>query len=145
MNMPVAEFDIIRHYFTGTTGQRDDVILGIGDDAALLKCEPGIRLVEASATAYPDPHQSPVSLANNLLTTCIQGLLIQQAKPAWLSLSLTLEQPDEAWLQSFSAELLSLAQAAEITLVGGDTTRGHAHMTLSLIGHRGAGASDHGN
>jgi thiamine-monophosphate kinase len=143
--MPVVEFDIIKHYFTASQGRRDDVILGIGDDAALMGCAPDTGLVEASASAYTDPRQSPASLADALLTTCIQKLLVRQATPAWLSLSLTLDQADETWIQSFSTELLSQAQAHEITLIGGDTTRGHGHITLTLIGHKQPGIDRRGN
>ena len=34
--MSVSEFDLIRQYFTKATGARADVLLGIGDDCALL-------------------------------------------------------------------------------------------------------------
>jgi thiamine-monophosphate kinase len=134
--MSIAEFDIIRRYFNARQTMRGDVILGIGDDAALLSCRPAITLVEASTSVYPDLRQSGDLLAQNLLTTCIEKLRIHHAIPAWLSLSLTLERPDQAWLQSFSKALLVMAQAQEITLIGGDTTRGPAHIMLSLVGRK---------
>ena len=36
-----GEFDLIRDYFQGATATRTDVMLGIGDDCALLRVPPG--------------------------------------------------------------------------------------------------------
>jgi thiamine-monophosphate kinase len=34
----LSEFSLIKHYFSKLTAQREDVLLGIGDDCALLSC-----------------------------------------------------------------------------------------------------------
>ena len=49
-------------------------------------------------------------------------------------LSLALPEVDEGWLEGFSAGLLSLADAHDVALVGGDTTRGPLNLSIQIIG-----------
>ena len=51
--MAPGEFDIIDRYFRRAPSGRDDVVLGIGDDGAVLRVPPGQRLVTAMATLGP--------------------------------------------------------------------------------------------
>ncbi len=51
----INEFNLIKKYFQEKTLSRSDVILGIGDDAALLKCLPLHELVVSTDTlVHPD-------------------------------------------------------------------------------------------
>ena len=45
--MGLSEFELIRRYFggTGSGARRGDVVLGIGDDGAILRPPPGMDLV----------------------------------------------------------------------------------------------------
>ena len=51
-----SEFDVIARYFQGRGPVRDDVILGIGDDAALLQPPTGRQLVAAVDTLVVGRH-----------------------------------------------------------------------------------------
>jgi thiamine-monophosphate kinase len=143
--MTITEFDIIQRYFTSAAPGRGDVVLGIGDDAALLSMSPTTTLVETTASSGFDEHTPPGQLAHALLSACLEQLAQHQVEPAWLTLSLTLAQPDPAWLQEFSDALLDQAHAHNIALIGGDTTRGEPRITLLLIGHTHPQAHAHGN
>jgi thiamine-monophosphate kinase len=56
------------------------------------------------------------------------------AEPAWFTLSITLPEYDENWLEQFSSGLFDLARQHQIQLVGGDTTRGPLSITIQAMG-----------
>jgi thiamine-monophosphate kinase len=56
------------------------------------------------------------------------------AEPAWVLLSLSLPEADEAWLTGFSSGLLALADEHGVALVGGDTVRGPRVITVEVLG-----------
>ncbi|HEY0309848.1 MAG TPA: AIR synthase related protein, partial [Luteimonas sp.] len=107
---------------------RDDVPLGIGDDAALLKVPPGHWLAVATDTLHDGVHVPAGTRADHLgwkaLAVNLSDLAARAATPAWASLSLSLPHADEAWLEAFLDGFLALADAHGVALVGGDTTRG---------------------
>ena len=43
--MPLGEFELIRRYFTAAGAARADVLLGVGDDGAILAPPPGQQLI----------------------------------------------------------------------------------------------------
>ena len=57
--MPDSEFDIIARYFVRQRPARGDVLLGIGDDAALLQVPAGQQLVVAVDTLVTAPLSRP--------------------------------------------------------------------------------------
>jgi thiamine-monophosphate kinase len=56
------------------------------------------------------------------------------AEPAWATLSLTMPEVDEGWLQAFADGFFSLADRYGVQLVGGDTTRGPLSVTVQVHG-----------
>ena len=56
------------------------------------------------------------------------------AKPLWFTLGLTLPAVDEAWLQSFSDGLFSIADQYAMDLIGGDITQGALTITVQVHG-----------
>lgn len=140
--MPLGEFALIDHYFrkaaeTMLSGRRD-VILGIGDDAALLKVPPGYQLVAALDTLVEGRHfprgTPPESLGHRVLAVNLSDLAAMGAKPAWFLLSLTMPDAREELLEGLSRGVLQLAQAHGIVLVGGDTTAGPLSVSVQVLG-----------
>ncbi len=136
--MPASEFDIIERFFRQGQTRRDDVVLGIGDDAAELRVAPGQQvvadmglLIEGRDFQLADP---PASLGHRALALALARLAARGAEPAWATLALTLPEADESWLKDFSEGLLSLARRYGMQLVGGDTTHGPAALTLHCHG-----------
>ena len=66
--MSAAEFDLIARIHA-RVGTRDDVVLGIGDDAALLQPPAGMQLVVATDTLNGGVHffedAAPADMAGN--------------------------------------------------------------------------------
>ena len=135
--MSLGEFDLIAKYFTRRSA-REDVLLGVGDDAALLAVPPGRVLVAATDTLVEGRHflaGTPASsIGHNALAVNLSDLAAMGAEPAWALLSLSLPSSDERWLEAFAGGLLALADAHGVVLVGGDTVRGPLVVTVEVLG-----------
>jgi thiamine-monophosphate kinase len=134
----VDEFALIRRYFAGLTVAHDGVVLGIGDDAALLAPAPGHQLVVTSDTLIAGRHfpidTAPFDVGWKSLAVNLSDLAAMAATPRWFTLALTLPSADEPWLSGFSAGLKALADRHGVALVGGDTTRGELSITIAAMG-----------
>lgn len=136
-NHATGEFDLIGQFFTGRSQSRPDVELAIGDDCAVLTVPADKQLVVTTDTIVAGVHflatASPADIAHKLVAVNMSDLAAMGAIPAWVSLALTLPQPDSAWLTQFSDSLFEQLQHYGVSLIGGDTTRGP--LTLSLTAH----------
>lgn len=137
--MSLSEFGLIERYFSHCGVTRDDVRLGVGDDAALLECPPGQHLVAAMDTLVDGVHfphgAPPASIGYRALAVNLSDLAAMGARAAWALLALTLPEADEAWLSQFTAGFARLARIHGVALVGGDTTRGPLCVTVQVLGH----------
>ena len=135
--MNTGEFDLIAH-IRARVGQRADVVLGIGDDAALLQPPAGRQLVVTADTLNAGVHfpesTAPHDIGWKALAVNLSDLAAMGAEPAWCMLSLSLPTSDPAWLDGFLDGFLGLAQSHGIALVGGDTTRGPLAIAVTAIG-----------
>ena len=134
--MPSSEFDIIRRYFTDQQSSREDVSLGIGDDAALLRPPVGQSLVVSTDTLVSGVHfpvdTTPEAIGHKALAVNLSDMAAMGAEPAWFTLSITLPDANENWLTNFSQGLFALACEHNVHLVGGDTTHSPPHAPLSI-------------
>ena len=137
--MSTGEFDLIERYFRRATPGRRDVVLGVGDDAAILRLPAGHDLVVSIDTLNEGVHFAPGVVARDLahkaLAVSLSDLAAMGADPAWATLALSLPKREEAWLAGFVDGLSALAGEYGVALVGGDTTRGPLSVTLQLHGH----------
>jgi thiamine-monophosphate kinase len=135
--VPLGEFDLIDRYFSRPSRRRD-VLLGVGDDAALLQVPAGQALVAATDTLVEGRHflagAPPRSIGYQALAVNLSDLAAMGADPAWALLSLSLPTPDEEWLQGFADGLYALADSCGVDLVGGDTVRGPLVVTIEALG-----------
>ena len=144
----LGEFDLIRRYFERSAAAQDEqhgVLLGIGDDAALLRIPQGSDLVAAVDTLVAGRHFPPAtdahSIGHRAMAVNLSDMAAMGATPAWATLSLTMPGADAAWLQRFSAGLLDLAREHGVVLVGGDTTRGPLTVSVQILGIVPTGAA----
>ena len=138
--MSLSELDIIDRFFRAAGAVREDVVLGVGDDAALLEPRPGHCLVAASRTIQVPEHDAairdPAAIAHGVTAAAVTAVALQGGEPAWLTLALSLEEPDETWLGAFRQGLDRLCRAHDLAVVGGDTTRGPRRVTVLAHGQR---------
>ncbi|MEX2488360.1 MAG: thiamine-phosphate kinase [Pseudomonadales bacterium] len=138
--MTFSEFDIIDRYFAPlSTGTGNGVVLGGGDDCAILDVPDGYELCVSTDTLLTGvhfPRDAPAHVAAHRgLAANASDLAAMGAKPTGYILALTLVDADESWLQPFSATLETLAARWQIPLIGGNLTRGsELSLTFTVTG-----------
>lgn len=153
--MSLNEFSLIEHYFSAI-GQAEGVVLGVGDDGALLDIPAGQHLVVSVDTLVAGVHfpldAAPDDIARRALRVNLSDLAAMGATPRWFTLALTLPAADRGWLEVFSRALAMDAEQFGCALVGGDTTAGPLGISIQLMGlvpagraltRSGARAGDH--
>ncbi len=133
------EFDIIRRYFMRDRAPTDGLLLGPGDDAAVV--EASGRIAISTDTLIEGVHFPGTTAANRIghraLAVNLSDLAAMGARPRWCTLALTLPVADEQWLQGFADGFHELARRYGVRLVGGDITRGGLSITVQVIGEVG--------
>ncbi|HTH68695.1 MAG TPA: thiamine-phosphate kinase [Rhodanobacter sp.] len=132
------EFDLIELIRRHTAQPRDDVRLGIGDDAALLAVPAGQELAVAIDTLVEGVHfprgTEAADIGWKALAVNLSDLAAMGASPAWALLALTLPEADSAFVEGFIEGFAKLAQPHRLALVGGDTTRGPLCISVAVHG-----------
>ncbi|WP_049620530.1 thiamine-phosphate kinase [Frateuria defendens] len=132
------EFQLIERIREATAQSREDVHLGIGDDAAVLAVPAGQELAMAIDTLVEGVHfphgTAPADVGWKALAVNLSDLAAMGASPAWAMLALTLPQPDEAFVEGFAQGFAELARPHRLALVGGDTTRGPLAVSVAIHG-----------
>ncbi len=131
------EFHIINQYFSPHLKDHPEIIQGIGDDAAIWRCDHATMVTSVDTMLegrhfFPDCN--PADLAYKALAVNLSDFAAMGATPRWFTLALTLPKADAAWLRSFSQSLLDFARANHVALIGGDTTKGPLSVTIQVIG-----------
>ena len=131
----LSEFDIIRRYFTRPA---PGAVLGVGDDAALIKPSAGMELAISTDMLVSGQHFSadtnPRELGHKALAVNLSDMAAMGAKPRWVTLALALPTVDEKWLEEFADGFFKLASAHQVELIGGDTTHGPLNICVHIIG-----------
>lgn len=129
--MALDEFEIIAKYFANDeVGFKDkNIVLGIGDDCALLAPTGEEQLAVSMDMLVEGVHfledADPFLLGQRTLLVNLSDLAAMGARPLCFTLGLSLPAVDEQWLAAFSAGLAVVAQANHCPLVGGDMTASH--------------------
>ena len=131
------EFDLIRKYFTWPI-KDPSVALGVGDDAALFSLEQGYQLVTTTDTLTEGIHfgenARAKDIAHKSLAVNLSDIAAMGAKAKYFTLAISLPKIDRSWLKEFSDSLRQLSERYEVSLIGGDTTRGPLNITITMIG-----------
>jgi len=148
--MSRSEFDIIREFFANQGLDRSDVLLGVGDDCALLQVPDNHVLAVSTDTLVSGVHFPVDVCASDIgykaLAVNLSDLAAMGAEPAWVTLALTLPQINNEWLKDFSQAFFQLASHYNVQLVGGDITRGPLSISVHVSGFlpRGTGLTRRG-
>ncbi|MFQ5935868.1 MAG: thiamine-monophosphate kinase [Acidiferrobacterales bacterium] len=108
------EFELIRTYFASQGLARDDVIVPIGDDAAVVKPPADMEQVLTTDLLVAGQHflvdASPCAIGHKALAVNLSDLAAMGASPAWFTLNLSIPDADRTWLEGFADGLFELAQ-----------------------------------
>jgi thiamine-monophosphate kinase len=135
-----GEFEIIARYFTRPC-EDTRVRVGIGDDAAIVDAA-GVLAIAVdmlvAGTHFP-ADLTPKSVGHRALAVNLSDLAAMGASPRWATLALSLPAADTGWLEAFATGFFDLADRFDVSLIGGDTTRGPLTVTVQIIGDAGSG------
>lgn len=131
------EFDLIRRFFQHRSGG-PSVVLGVGDDCALLQPPEGQHLAISVDTLVSGVHfpedAEPSQIGERSLRVALSDLSAMGAQPLWFTLALTLPEADETWVEAFSNGIMNAAGMYKCSLVGGDITRGPLTISIQVYG-----------
>ena len=139
----LTEFELIDRFFrrradTSAAHGARGVVLGIGDDAALLAPTPGSQLAASVDMLVAGRHffadVDPEALGHKTLAVNLSDMAAMGATPRWALLAGALPDADPRWLDGFARGFFALAAAHGVDLVGGDTTRGPLNLCLTILG-----------
>lgn len=132
------EFSLIKRYFADSSFVRKDVHIGIGDDAAVTSIPEKQLLVTTTDTLLEGvhflPNTAPADIVHKAVAANLSDLAAMGAEPSWLSLSLSIPELNETWLNEFSNELGNLTEYFSVQLIGGDTVKGPLGLTITAQG-----------
>jgi len=134
----VGEFELIRRFFSKDNNDTS-VLIGVGDDGAIISPSPGHDLVMSADTLIENVHFPNCLPAEDIGYRCVavnvSDIAAMGARARWMTLALTLPDVDEKWLQQFSDGLYHAAQKYDVSLIGGDTTSAQQiSLTISITG-----------
>ena len=131
------EFELIKSYFNWPIND-PSIDLGIGDDAALFSLESGFQLLTTTDTLSEGVHffknALPSDIAYKSLAVNLSDIAAMGASAKYFTLALTLPKLDQDWLKEFSNSLRQLSEYHNVSLIGGDTTKGPLSITITMMG-----------
>ena len=135
------EFELIDRIVTRLrdTTRGNGVVLGPGDDAAVLEIPSGHQLVVSTDTLVADRHYPRGACADAIgyrsLAVATSDLAAMGAMPAFATVSLTTEGLSANWAERYADGLAAAALAFGLAIVGGNIARGPESITVTVHGH----------
>ncbi len=115
-----------------------EVLLGSGDDAALLACPEGEVMVLSVDTMVEGTHFEPEMpvhwISYRALVAAISDLTAMGARGLGLLIALTRPALTKAWMDDFRQGCYAVSSAYGLPIVGGDITRGPLSLTVQVTG-----------
>lgn len=127
---PPDEFEFIDSLRDQIGPRHAGLVLGIGDDAAVVHNQPGSETVVSTDLLVEDidfrrSTTPAVLLGHKSLAISLSDIAAMGARPNWTLISIGL--PEDVWTNDFLREfydgLLELAEHYGVSLIGGDTSR----------------------
>ena len=141
----VHEFELIERIVARLrdTARGNGVVLGPGDDAAVLEIPSGHQLVVSTDTLVADRHYPSGACADAIgyrsLAVATSDLAAMGATPAFATVSLTAESLTVNWAERYADGLAAAARDFGIAIVGGNVARGPESVTVTVHGHTPSG------
>ncbi len=121
------------------------VVVGPGDDAAVLEVPNGHQLVVSTDTLVAGRHYPAGACADAIgyrsLAVATSDLAAMGAEPAFATVSLTAEGLTPNWAERYAGGLANAAAAFGLSIVGGNIARGAESVTITVHGHVPNGAA----
>ncbi len=135
------EFELIERIVSRLrdTAGGNGVVLGPGDDAAVLEMPTAHQLVVSTDTLVADRHYPGGACADAIgyrsLAVATSDLAAMGATPAFATVSLTAGNLTANWAERYADGLAAAAHAFGIAIVGGNIAQGPESITVTVHGH----------
>lgn len=134
----MKEFDLIKEYFAQQGLSRKDVVVGIGDDCAVVQPSDRQHIAITTDTLVEGVHflkdASARSIGHKVVAVSLSDLAAMGAEPSWITLAVSLPSIDPKWVEEFCKGVFDLCEYYHVQLVGGDTTQGPLSVTVTAQG-----------
>jgi len=134
----MKEFELIKHFFSEQVIKRKDVVLGIGDDCAIVSPAERQNIAITTDTLVAGvhfPHETNArAIGHKSIAVNLSDLAAMGAEPSWLSLAITMPEVDLKWIEEFCLGAFELCEYYNVQLIGGDTTQGPLSITVTAQG-----------
>ena len=132
-----TEFQMIERFLEPFARKGAGVVVGPGDDCAVLRTEPGTDLCVTTDAIVENVHFNPAFFSNadighKALAVNLSDLAAMGARPRWFVCSVACPPKDLARVPAIARSMAGLAAKARIVLAGGNFTSADAlslHLT----------------
>jgi len=137
---PIGEFELIALFTRGVPAVGEGVVVGIGDDAAVLRPPPGELLVATVDAVVDGVHFgrgfSPEDVGWKALAVNLSDVAAMGARPLWALVALSTPRREEpARLARIGRGIAACARAHRVAVVGGNVTRARQlSVTVTVLG-----------
>jgi len=134
------EFELIDRLIAilGDVARGGRVLLGPGDDAALIETPPNTLAVATIDTLVAGVHFPPAAPADLIgiraLGVSVSDLAAMGADPGYVMIALTLPDDPAAWIDGFARGVAAGAHRYDVKVVGGNIARGPLNVSVSAHG-----------
>ena len=135
------EFELINTMveILGSAATGTGVVVGPGDDAAVLDVSANHQLVVSTDTLvagrhFPANGQADV-IGYRSMAVATSDLAAMGATPAYATVALTIEKLPEDWARPYATGIACAAQDFGLAVVGGNVARGPCSITVTVHGH----------
>jgi thiamine-monophosphate kinase len=135
------EFELIDRLIEilGANARGPEILLGPGDDSALVQIPPGSVAVSSIDTLVADVHfpaAAPADLIGfRALGISLSDLAAMGAEPGYALIALTLPDGSATWLERFAHGVATAAARFGVKVAGGNLARGPLNISVSVHGH----------
>ena len=134
----MKEFELIKRFFSEQAIKRKDVVLGIGDDCAIVSPAERQNIAITTDTLVAGvhfPHETSArAIGHKSIAVNLSDLAAMGAEPSWVSLAITMPDVDLKWIEEFCHGAFELCEYYNVQLIGGDTTQGPLTITVTAQG-----------
>lgn len=137
-----GEFDLIDSIVAvlGDTATNDEgVLVGPGDDAAVLELPAGQQLVVSTDALVAGRHypegSDPELIGWRSMAVAASDLAAMGAEPAWATVALVAPELAADWATRFAIGIRDAAREFGMKIVGGNLAQGPQSVTVTVHGH----------
>lgn len=138
--MMLGEFEMIQtilEVFSDTTSG-EGVVVGPGDDCAVVEIPPEHELIVTTDVLVEDRHFPRNSRADLIgyraVAVNLSDLAAMGAKPKYLTIATTLEEPTKDWIVQLAEGMAFGAREAGVKIIGGNIARGPLSIAITAHG-----------